>query len=92
MTDLEMCLLCAEVMGEPESVVHADGILKYWPLTDDAQFAALVKRLRLRISPTPTDWVVEGWNAEYRDADLNRAGVTVAALMQSKATAKGEDR
>jgi hypothetical protein len=49
MTDLELTLLCAEAMGVSKSLVHEGGALRYWPLHDDAQAMALVKKFRLSV-------------------------------------------
>jgi hypothetical protein len=97
MDDLEMVRACAEAMGLREAVMACDmcasagglsvstGAPKYWPLTDDAQAMALVKRFDLEIRRPPSDeWWVMGnglYGASVDDADLNRAIVRCVSVM-----------
>jgi hypothetical protein len=105
MTDLEMTKLCAEAMGwEFESYSDSIGQLgralkdgktwyaPYWPLTDDAQAMALVKRFRLEIYPVGgtngQNWSANGGRHAIGDAkDLNRAIVECVAKMQKEKSA-----
>lgn len=101
MTDLELVKRCAVKMGL--EVTEENGWLQfityhkgypnyhdYYPLTDDAQAMALVKKFGLLIegnSIPPTLWRVAGWNNrnitwdDHDNADLNRAIVECVARM-----------
>lgn len=97
MTDLEMTKLCAEAMGfEPElrgsDVLISYGAttvttVRYHPLDNDAQMAALVKKFWLRIEPPfgSKPWLAaRGPSGPFIwDADLNRAVVECVAQMQT---------
>ena len=103
MTDLEMTKLCAMAMGLrivypdqadlPLCVESAKGAGVYFPLHDDVQAMALVKKLRLAIETIEIGaWCV--WNneqctmhsmdeyAEGFNENLNRAIVECVAKMQ----------
>lgn len=103
MTDLEITKLCADAMGQlvfevsqnrPEHtlrIINDRGIrtsVNYWPLKDDAQAMALVKRFNLRLDKDRS--LVEKWavysKRDYSDAmfnaDLNRAICECVANMQ----------
>ena len=93
MNDLEITKACAEAVDMHLSLVHADGLIKYWPLTDDAQAMALVKKLRLTIEAIEVGaWRVENeedmvqhGNDELRTGfgtDLNRAICECVAKME----------
>ena len=88
MTDLEITKLCAKAMDYVTMpcgewiVAEIPGIVFpqfYWPLNDDAQAMALVKRFELCIQPPELDgsgrWHV--WSLidkrASRDKDINRA-------------------
>ncbi len=86
MTDLEITKLCAEAMGVTPSLVHADGQIKYWPLTEDAQAMALVKKFGVAVYRGDSGW----WWADIinlvmrvSNADLNRAICLCVANMQA---------
>jgi hypothetical protein len=93
MTDLEMTKLCAEAMGVDE--VEVGSGRSYWPLTEDAQAMALVKKFMLNHLFRYRDNSGEFLEA-VRYTDLNRAIVECVAKMQSAATesrnaSKGEE-
>ena len=98
MTDLEITRLCAEAMewgyelDEHGGYYDSEGSSRsYWPLFDDAQAMALVKKLELGVSPMAAK--VLGWEAicwkenkaEHRvvHESLNRAICECVANMQS---------
>ena len=95
MDDLEMVRACAEAMGLREAVMACDmcasagglsvstGAPKYWPLTDDAQAMALVKRFGLSFGRyTNGEWGAwAGTSLATREADLNRAIVRCVSVM-----------
>ena len=97
MTDLEMTKLCAMAMGLrivypdqadlPLCVESAKGAGVYFPLHDDAQAMALVKKFKLepRFNDTKKAWfVTESYSQRIHswNADLNRAIVECVAKMQ----------
>jgi hypothetical protein len=87
MTDLEMTKLCAEAMGIVQSMhVNEDGLWTYYPLHDDAQAMALVKKFHLECYWNGSVWGVldgpSGCAHELR-GDLNRAIVECVAKMQA---------
>jgi len=80
MTDLEITKACAEAMGyklddTPQHHVRAYigmAVQDYWPLTDDAQAMALVKKFaKAIVRRKEGDWSINLNGA--RNADLNRA-------------------
>ncbi len=90
-SELEIVELCAKAIGASESTVHPDGILKYWPLTDDAQMAALMKKFKLKISWHYAENVVRAIYAkatpEIRSqyqSDLNYAVCQCVANIQDR--------
>ena len=94
MTDLEMTLLCAEAMGYDNAsgdTVSEFGCRIYmtWtyynPLHDDAQAMALVKKLRIGISPyfKGDVWCISTLEIDVDSTDLNRAIVECVAKMQA---------
>ena len=102
MTDLEITKLCAEAMGLSVRKESKEGELPAWivtqmpgtylpsydyyPLHDDAQAMALVKKLLLDISHcAPSGWMVfsgNGDGVDKFDEDLNRAICECVAKMQ----------
>lgn len=107
LTDLEITRLCAQAMGialrevshnEPQHTLRIVGTFgtsygAYWPLLDDAQVMALVKRLKLQVIPSLTYgldgwWVTDGHN-KYRNDNLNRAiCLCVASMEQERSNGK----
>lgn len=99
MTDLEMTKLCAEAMGLmslPEYAVMPNGHIfnratstHYWPLTDDEQAMALVKRFHPHVCWITGDyWEVQNSDmnaacAIAHNPDLNRAVVECVAQMRA---------
>jgi hypothetical protein len=95
-TDLEITILCAKAMGldfdyddtdvwfgtDPDSTQCA-----YYPLKNDAQTMALVKKFVLVIRNTTVGWYVEsvldGIGDGVRHNDLNRAICECVAKMQA---------
>ena len=99
MTDLEMTKACAEAMGfEIDDTFQlspkdwpSENERNYWPLTNDAQAMALVKKFELWIQPPgkghlskPPYWFVAASEhaADTRNSDLNRCICEVVAKMQ----------
>lgn len=100
MTDLEMTKLCAGAMGIDHRYCEAGNPVNsaepiYFPLHDDAQAMALVKRFKLDLD-SPKGGLDDEWCAGYGDdhsltcspifqssRDLNRAIVECVAKMQS---------
>ncbi len=98
MTDLEMTRLCAEAMGYTiiaERAANAeldyDAMIlvkkldsPYWPLHNDAQAMALVKKLHINCGFYNDMWcaVSEGVVIDRHSTDLNRAIVECVAKMQ----------
>lgn len=94
MNDLELTRLCAEAMGIPLSFVkvkkRADD-MAYWPLTDDEQAMALVKKMDLSINRGGQATHEAWWGVktvgirQVVNKDLNRAICEcVAKLQQAK--------
>ena len=92
MTDLEMLKLCAEAMGYkivypdqadlPLCIESSKGAGVYFPLHDDAQAMALVKKLELGVLRNGERWEVIHGLIWGRNTDLNRAIVECVAQMQ----------
>ena len=100
MTDLEMTKLCAEAMGyeviEPTefypnvTAVFDQQIQPYFPLHDDTQAMALVKKFELQATwrADLKEWLVIRYsepfvmNGDTYATDLNRAIVECVAKMQ----------
>ena len=95
MSELELTKRCAEAMGLTiESKQLPDASLQcmdghrrvwYWPLTDDAQAMALVKKFLLGITPPQVahgTWAVSGDCGGSVGYSLNRAIVECVAKLQ----------
>ena len=105
MNDIEITRLCAEAMGYDEYSEHIDaegrweiylerdagiGTRIYWPLNDDAQAMALVKKFGLHLGREDIgDWIVEMfswkrglWMEVAHSKNLNRAICECVAKMQ----------
>lgn len=98
MTDLEMTKLCAEAMGYSEVHKKGDAVYSkafgervpgiYWPIEDDAQAMALVRKYRLCLEPVGYRGgyrcaFVPWGNADERGSTINRAIVKCVAKMQA---------
>ena len=103
MTDIQMTRLCAEAMGYSYVQRKGDEVYDirsgktvvgiYWPIENDAQAMALVKKFRLKYMWFPTIelrkaewWRVDGLppsDVTTRHANLNMAIVSCVAKMQA---------
>ncbi len=97
-TDLEMTRLCAEAMGyrilrerkASKQLDYGDAILVkelssvYWPLHDDAQAMALVKKFHILIGTDSNHWTafIPTVGRSIHSTDLNRAIVECVAKMR----------
>ena len=95
MDDLEIRKLCASAMriyhwGEHD--IHTEDGHGYNPLHDDAQMAALVKKFRLSILYSRTQWLVSPLTEQAEiHADLNRAVcLCVAKIERAKREGAGK--
>ena len=95
MTYLEIVQKCAEAMGYSDVRRKGDQVTElkpfgkdvegiYWPLEDDAQAMALVKRFRLDICASKDSWQASYDGVCYTDGskELNRAICECVANMQ----------
>ncbi len=71
--------------GEVHALIPAPGtkpsIALYWPLTNDAQTMALVKRLEITCIWDQTHWMTRCETERAHDPDLNRAIVECVARL-----------
>lgn len=88
MSDIELVKACAEAMGialyvasqnAPQHTLRTCNHENYWPLTNDAQAMALVKKFRIEIAWNPVGWAVNTYSeldmpeSYASDDDLNRS-------------------